>query len=570
MQIALADSRATTADTSEEGLAGISVESELAKKLAAAQRRITSLTTHNRELLRALEGLDETKASQYRDRRRLLTLIENAPMCVHEIGLNGDVQSMNAKGLSMLNSPSESEVVGTPYLDSVDQSDKGRIEKLMLEAFAGHASEFEFATPGEEAPRTFASCFVPIFDELGNVERLMGCTREITDQLTLEASRQDLQKQLLHVQKLESLGLLAGGVAHDFNNMLAAIMGNLEIAKLLMGPEHGATGSLVAAQKAVDLGANLCSQLLAYAGKGRFGIQPLSVGAAATNVASMLKGSLPCDAHVTVHIEDEVIIDASAGQIDQVILNLLVNAADALQGETGRILLNVKRTTLEDVQFEANVGGDVRAGTYAELSVEDGGAGISAQTVAKIFDPFFSTKDSGRGLGLAAVGGIIRGHQGFLRVESVEGQGARFTVFLPVTDKPPASATKQESVEPRGRCILVVDDDDRVREASALLLEASGFETVEASSGLEALDLIREQPGTVAAVLLDVSMPGLSGPRTLEKLHEILPGLPVVLSSGWERSEIDTNLDDSTTFLAKPYSLEALMSALARVLPKGD
>lgn len=564
----MADSITTTTDLVAKDVRGMAAEHEPAKQLEAAQKRIASLITHNRELLRTLDGQGEARAMQYRDRRRLLALIENAPMCVHEIGLDGSLQSMNSKGLAMLNSPSEANVVGTLYLDSVSRTDKANVERLMHEAFAGHASEFEFVAADDETTRTFASCFVPIFDELGNVERLMGCTREITDQLALEASKQDLQKQVLHVQKLESLGLLAGGVAHDFNNMLTAVMGNLELAKLLTGSEHPAADSLVAAQSAVDLGANLCRQLLAYAGKGRFGIEPLSVGVAAKNVAAMLKGSLPSGALVVVQTEGEVIIDASAGQIDQVILNLIVNAADALQGKAGRILLKVTEAALEDAQFVAEIGGPVRGGTYAALSVEDEGTGIQAQTVARIFDPFFSTKDSGRGLGLAAVGGIIRGHQGFLRVETVEGKGTQISVYFPLSSKTPASVTTQESVTPAGKCILVVDDDERVREASAMLLVELGYETVEASSGHEALDHLREHPGTVTAVLLDVSMPQLSGPRTLEKLNEISPGLPVVLSSGWERSEIDTLLGERVTFLAKPYSLEALMSALASVLPQ--
>lgn len=543
----------------------------LARKLAEAEGRIRSLTRHNSELLLALSG-DGNRAEHYRNRRRLSALIENAPMCVHEIGLDGNVQSMNPKGLTMLDTTEESAVVGTPYLDSVGEVDYPRIEQLMKEAFAGHASEFEFIAADETSKRTFASCFVPIHDEMGNVERLMGCTREITEQLNLEAARQDLQEQVLHVQKLESLGLLAGGVAHDFNNMLAAVMGNIEIAKLLLGPSHSAHESLESAESAVDLGANLCKQLLAYAGKGRFGIEPIQLGPAATKVISMLRATLPSNASITTQL-NEVTVDASAGQIDQIVLNLIMNATEALGGEPGRIVLSIEKVNLKAGDFVASVGGDISPGTYARLSVEDEGSGISMEALPRIFDPFYSTKDSGRGLGLAAVGGIVRTHKGYLRVETAEGKGTRFSVYLPTTEKIAVASQAHAKLSAQGKCILVVDDDDRVRIASAQLLVAYGFEAIQASDGTEALARIQEDKDAdrkIAAVLLDVTMPGLSGPQVLERLREISPQMPVLLFSGWERCEVDISSLERTAFLAKPYSLQSLTSALAKLLEPED
>jgi two-component system cell cycle sensor histidine kinase/response regulator CckA len=538
------------------------IPEELSKTLAKAEERIRSLTSHNEELLHTLSKLDEDHANQYRDRRRLRALIENAPMCVHEIGLDGNVQSMNPKGLAMLDT---TEVVGTQYLDSVGEDDYPRIEQLMKEAFAGQSSEFEFVASDPSLKRTFTSCFVPIYDEVGNVERLMGCTREITNQLAVKAAHQNLQEQVLHVQKLESLGLLASGVAHDFNNMLAAIMGNVEIAKLQIGRDHEAIESLESAQSAVDLGANLCKQLLAYAGKGRFEIQPMQLGNAAHKVLSMLRATLPPNADIVTQLS-EVTVDASAGQIDQIILNLLMNATEALGGEPGRVILTIETVTLCAGDFVASVGGDLRAGTYAHLSVDDEGRGIPLEALPCIFDPFFSTKDSGRGLGLAAVGGIVRSHNGYLRVHTTEGKGTRFSIYLPTTDKPPVFSKIHETLRADGKCILVVDDDDRVRKSSAQLLVARGFETMEARDGFEALALLRSDAEKITAVLLDVTMPGLSGPQVLEKLREFSPAMPVVLCSGWERCEVDTSALKRTAFLSKPYSLEALTSALATVL----
>ena len=542
---------------------------QVAQKLEEAEARIRALTDHNKELLRTLSGLEEHQVSHYLDRRRLRTLVENAPICVHEIGPDGNVQSMNPKGLAMLACTDASKVLGTSYLSSVAEEDYARIEQLMNDAFAGRGSDFVFVASDKESRRTFSSCFVPIFDELGNVERLMGCTREITEQLAVEAARQDLQKQVLHVQKLESLGLLAGGVAHDFNNMLTAIMGSIELAKLMTGTDHAAHAPLDSAQDAVELGANLCKQLLAYAGKGRFEVQPMNLRHAAEQVISMLQGSLPTNVTLAVSVEDAT-VSASAGQIDQVVLNLLMNATDALESAPGTITIKVSAQTLEDEQFTADVGGDVRAGTYAQLSVEDDGKGIESDALSRIFEPFFSTRDSGRGLGLSAVAGIVRAHKGYLRVESNPGHGTRFSVYLPTTEGKPVEPHPDKHHKSEGLCILVVDDDARVRHASARLLAACGYETLEATNGYEALDHVTENHQRIAAVLLDVSMPGLSGPQVFEKLRVISPTMPVVFCSGWERSEVNTSALERAVFLSKPYSLESLERALARVLTQDN
>lgn len=405
-------------------------------RLEAAEATIRSLQAHNRALLHELEREGTQRVEQYLDRRRLNALVQNAPMCVHEIGLDGCVQSMNPSGLSMLNSALPSAVVGVPYLGFVGAEDKTRVAQLMKDAFTGHASEFEFTATSGERIRTFASSFVPIFDELGNVERLMGCTREITERLELEAARADLSKQVLHVQKLESLGLLASGVAHDFNNMLTAVMANVELAKLKLEADHTAVENLTSAQTAVTLGAELCKQLLAYAGQRRFEIAPYDLSQAAGQVAAMLRASLPSSVDLDVQTGSDVVVDACGGEIDQIILNLIVNASDALVNSTGKIHVEVSRVEIDSEAIEALVGGPILPGNYGLISVADEGHGIPAHIADKIFDPFFSTKSEGRGLGLAAVGGIVRDHNGYLLLETAEGEGTRFSVYLPLSNTP--------------------------------------------------------------------------------------------------------------------------------------
>ncbi len=413
--------------TAEESIA-------LQRRLAVAESRIAALSAHNRELLQALNQTD--RVEHYLTRRRLGALIQNSPMCVHEIGLDGLVQSMNPKGLSMMALREQSEAVGVRYLDYVGEHDRARIGALMEGAFDGASAHFQFTAGEDEATRTFSSCFVPIFDEEGQVERLMGCTSEITERLRLEAAKADLTKQVLHVQKLESLGLLASGVAHDFNNVLTAVGASVELAKVQVGAEHPALTALDSAATAVELGAGFCRQLLEYAGKGESVPERYDLSRAAKKVAKVLRSSLPQGVALDVAASEEVIAQACPGQVDQIILNLIVNAADAIAGAGGSI--EVATTTVEVESAAASPPGyTLSPGTYGVLTVSDDGPGIPDEIAESVFDPFFSTKSGGRGLGLAAISSIVRQHEGGLLLESQVGQGTRFAIYLPVL---PASA----------------------------------------------------------------------------------------------------------------------------------
>lgn len=522
------------------------------------------LVRENAELRRAAEahatemlGLDDS-------RRRLRTLIENAPMCIHEIGLDGAVQSMNPSGINMLQLAAESEVVDVKYLSLISDGDRPRVRDLMDAAFRGQRSSFSFIDASGDRVRTFESSFSPLIHD-GRVERLIGCTVEVTQRVENEQMRQHLAAQVLHGQKLDSLGLLAGGLAHDFNNLLAAVLANLSVATSSLSPGHEAAVALEAAEAAVKNGAELCKQLLAYAGKGKFESAILSLNSAAMNVEKLVGASLP--AHVsldTQRADPDVSVQVSPGQMEQILLNLILNASAALGEDEGKIDVEIGSEDLDGTEFSCVLGGVVKPGRYAVMSVRDDGPGIPEHIYSRLLEPFVTTEGAGKGLGLAAVAGIVRSYGGAIRVETEIGKGTHFRIYLPQSTEAPAARPASTSIAPKGLHVLVVDDQEVVREATSRLLSFLGFHVGSAASGEEALALFKDGM-SVDVALVDVSMPGMSGPETRDALRALNPQLPVVLMSGWEDHSTTTrvNADTKSAFLSKPFSTDALVDAIA-------
>lgn len=526
---------------------------------------VTALIQHNSELQRALESRpDATKL--YYSRRRLRTLIENAPICIHEVGLDGVLEGMNPCGTAMLEVAAESDVVGLDYLSFVGEPDRERVRGLMLAGFRGETCHFQFVGP--DGIRTFESSFAPIVDETGGVERLMGCTQEITKRIENEETRAKLAEQILHIQKIDSLGLLAGGVAHDFNNLLAAVLANLSVAMQDLDPDHAAMKSLRAAEGAVENGADLCRQLLAYAGKGKFEAVVVGVNDAASQITSLVKASLPESTELDLRFGAEnICVEVSAGQVEQVLLNLVLNASAAFDGAPGVVTVATESVVLEGDDFSCLLGTAVAPGRYAALSVSDNGPGIPEEVVAQLLQPFFTTKGQGRGLGLSAVAGIVRSYNGAIRLETTLGRGTHFRVYLPQSTRQPAPKVTVARSAETGLRVLIVDDQQMVRDAAQRLLKSLSFETVAVASGAEAVTCV-EGGAIFDVVLLDVSMPGMNGVETLFALREMNPSLAAVIVSGWEDSVVLKELEGQQrcVFLPKPFARAALADAISRAL----
>jgi PAS domain S-box-containing protein len=396
---------------------------------------------------------------------------------------------------------------------------------------------------------------------------------DLTDRKQAEDERLRLERKLQETQKLESLGVLAGGIAHDFNNLLTGIIGNASLARQDLSPVSPALEYLVQVEKSALRAADLCRQMLAYSGKGRFLITKADLNAMVQETVPLLHLSISKKAILRFELGRNLppmLVDAA--QVHQVIMNLVMNASDAIGDQEGVILI---RTALipNDACFSASliVAPEQMEKHYVLLEVKDNGCGMSEETQSKIFDPFFTTKFTGRGLGLAAVLGIIRGHKGGLRVESQPGQGSSFCVMLPpaagVADQTPSSPILEQVKRGAGE-VLVVDDEAPVRVVAKRMLESFGFTVQTATNGREALSILSQQPDHFRLILLDLTMPQMDGEQTLREIHRLNCPIPVLLMSGYNEQETIKRFAGLglAGFLQKPFNLGEMREKIQSVL----
>ena len=422
--------------------------------------------------------------------------------------------------------------------------------------------------------RWFDEFGVGVFDQTsGELLFLEGFCHDVTERVRGEEERRRLEAQMQHTQKLESLGLLAGGIAHDFNNLLMGIMGNAALGLDDLcedSPLRQVLGDIV---DSAERASGLCNQLLAYSGKGKFIIKGIDLSRLVQDMVRLLEVSVTKKARLRVECAESLpAVEGDASQLQQVAMNLILNASDALEEQGGVITVrtSLKHCTTEMLS-QAYTAGDLVSGDYVCFEVCDDGPGMDEGTRERIFDPFFTTKFTGRGLGLAAVLGIIHGHGGAILVESAPGSGAVFRVLLPVSRR----AVEQQDAATanlkywRGQgTVLVIDDETQVLELARKMLKRAGFSVVTARDGLEGLRLFREHGHEVAFVLLDMVMPHMGGDEVLARLRSISPGVRVILTSGFSEADAIRCFDGRgrTAFIQKPYTQQALYKLIRRLL----
>ena len=437
--------------------------------------------------------------------------------------------------------------------------------------------------------RIIAWRFSAVQDELGFVKYVIGAGLDVTDQRRLE-------EQLRHAQKMETLGTLVGGIAHDFNNQLTAILGNVGLALLeihglveqrLSTPQlpAGVQAALATlptlvtpledAENAAQRCADMSRRLLAFS-RSRIGqTQLVNLNELVTEITRLLKRVLPATIQVEVQADpDLLLVKADSTQLHQVLMNLAVNARDAMP-QGGRLTLSTTNCMLTTADCTRNV--EARPGRFVVLSVTDTGSGIAPDVLARIFEPFFTTKDAdkGTGLGLAMVFGTVKAHRGWIVVDSEPGKGTTFAIFLPA--RTPDCRSKDGLTSTRAAnalapvssgCILVVDDEQLIRNYTSCLLERVGYQVLLAADGEEALRVYAQRADQIDAVILDLTMPRMSGHEALEELRAINPAVKVIFSSGYApRKETEELLAAGTSaFVAKPYQPQELLRVLRSVL----
>jgi PAS domain S-box-containing protein len=402
---------------------------------------------------------------------------------------------------------------------------------------------------------------------------------DITDLKRAEEQRLEMEHRLQQTQKLESLGMMAGGVAHDFNNLLTAILGQADLARQELSPLSPIRERVLKIIEASERASDLCLQMLAYTGKRHRVLKRVDLGALVEEMTHLLKTSISKKAILNLKSELETPpIQADASQIRQIVMNLIINASEAM-GERGGVITISTGARESDQAYlqETCLENDLPAGLYTYLEVSDTGCGMDEETRRRIFEPFFTTKFTGRGLGLAAVLGIVRTHKGALKLCSEPGRGTTFTVLFPalrsnVEEEGTETTTEAGSAAWRGRgTLLLVDDEVTLRDVGREMLEQLGFSVLTAADGREAVDLYRRRRGEITGVVLDMTMPQMDGEETFRELRRLDPGVPVVLSSGYAEQDVVSRFAGKglSGFIQKPYTLAELQTTLSRVMSAG-
>jgi PAS domain S-box-containing protein len=534
------------------------------------------LEIQNEELRRIMAELEESHD-------HFSTLFHRAPVGYLVLDQVGLIYEVNDTFCRMVGRDRD-HLVGTPFAECMASEDRSVFlsryraffrnpEGKHLEALFPTGWNSGFYAHLEGAMLSHSLGRPPVND----VPLLLLAVNDITERKEAEEKRLQMERQMQQTQKLESLGVLAGGIAHDFNNLLTVILGNASLALDELPPTSPARDNLEAIEQTSLRAAELCRQMLAYSGKGQFVVETIQLGELIEDMLSLLKASISKKAILNLHLKESLpALRGDPSQIRQIVMNLVINASEALGDHAGAItlstgLMECPRGYLSEIYL----GESLAEGVYVWLEVSDTGCGIDPETQRRIFEPFFTTKFTGRGLGLSAVLGIVRGHQGALKLYSEPGRGSTFKVLFPAIRQEQPGGVQSGEMKPaewQGTgTILLVDDEESVLAVGSRMLERIGFRVLAATNGREALEIYRSRRDEIALVLLDLTMPEMDGEETFRELRRMDPGIRVVMTSGYTATEITPRFAGKrlTGFLQKPYTLAALMDCLRGPLDGG-
>jgi two-component system, cell cycle sensor histidine kinase and response regulator CckA len=501
---------------------------------------------------------------------QLAAIVESSDDAIISKDLQGVIQTWNASAARVYGYPAE-EVIGRNMTFLLPPGRENEEEQILDKIRRGerveHYETVRLRKGGESIH--VALTISPIRDRDGALVGASHVARDITE-------RRAFEQQMRQAQRLESLGVLAGGIAHDFNNLLTGIIGNASLAAETLTGAHAARRYLDELTLSAERAADLTRQLLAYSGRGQFVVGPVSVSDVVAEISTLVKASTPKTVDVRLHLDRRIPpIEADRSQIQQLLMNLVINAAEAIgEGRPGRVTVKTGADWLEgDFLRAAFPGAQIEAGNYVFIEVEDDGCGMDEQTRARIFDPFFTTKFTGRGLGLAAATGIVKAHNGAIRVVTAAGKGTAFKVIFPVRreevveEREPAKAESKAAVT---GVVLVVDDEEIVRNVAKAALQIQGYRVILACDGREAVEVFREMSDSISLVILDLTMPVMGGEEALRRMRDIRPDVTVMLSSGYTQTDAMRRFSDEglAGFIQKPYTSARLRETVDAVVQK--
>ncbi|MDX8391126.1 MAG: response regulator [Mariprofundaceae bacterium] len=521
-------------------------ELELAAANASLEERVAERTRE----------LNQANAKLERRQHTLQTLLNNAPVAIWMADANRKVHFVNQTFLDVQGIDKNEILAAQDYYRLLPT----KIRKTWKDS---DAACFQRGLVHSREHLSGKGGSVHIFDVvrakvMGEADRLVGIAIDVTRQL-------ELQAQMEHAQRLESLGVLAGGIAHDFNNLLAIIMANAGLAQRSLEQTESVSDALNKIIHASQRAADLCKQMMTYAGKGECETHVINLSELVTSMNDLMRISISRNISIKHDFSEKPLaVKADQTQIQQVLMNLVINAAEAI-GENSPGQITIKTGTMQaDRDYLRGAVSDdgAAAGEYYFAEVADDGCGMNEETSDHLFDPFFTTKFSGRGLGMSAILGIIRNHHGAIKVDSEIAKGTTIRVLFPIArlaQQIPVIADEFVSGWRGNGTALIVDDEPDVRELASVLMEGMGFDVLEAENGLVAIEEFHQNKDKISVVLLDLTMPGMDGEACFRELRAMNPDLRVVLSSGYSKNEVATRFAGKgvTGFVQKPYSLDA-------------
>jgi PAS domain S-box-containing protein len=519
------------------------------------------MTTEAGEQFVICEDITERKWAE-EEIRKLTTAVEQSIDGIAIFDLNGRLTYAN-DAFAATHGYSSKEITGINITDLQSKEQINGQEDLInhLKTHGSWAGEVE----NTRKDGTIFSAYISVTllkENEGSSKAILVSLIDITEQKMLEA-------QLNQAQKMEALGTIAGGIAHNFNNLLMGIMGNTSLMLLNTDPAHPNYERLKTIEKQVQSGSRLTNQLLGYAREGKYEIESVSLNRLVIETSNTFSATKK---EIRVHIDlaDDLLgINADQGQIEQILLNLYVNAADAMP-IGGDLFLKTMNATHEDMRDKPY---KINPGSYVLLTVRDTGMGMDKKTMEKIFDPFFTTKgfSKGTGLGLASVYGIVKSHGGYINVDSRKGKGSTFSIYLPASSKEVKKESEPSSMLYAGKeTLLLVDDEDMILEVGARMLEALGYKILTAKGGKEAVKIYKSNKHKISLVILDMVMPDMGGGEVYDKIKKVNPDVKVLLSSGYDiefqAAEILSLRCDS--FIQKPFDIKTLSREIRKILDK--
>ncbi|MBI4534642.1 MAG: response regulator, partial [Ignavibacteriae bacterium] len=507
-------------------------------------------------------------------REYLNRIISQTPLAVQVFDANGFVMDVNEAWLRLFGAQSKDSLIGLNILKSRFVQNH-EIKPYVNAAFKGASVDIPPFTLDPSTARsvklsgterTIHAKLFPVFDRNEKLVNVVAMIEDVTE-------KRKLEEQLLQSQKMESIGLLAGGIAHDFNNILGGILGYSSYLKTVVNKDDKIFSHLETIERSALRAAELTSKLLAFARGGKYVVRPIDINAVIDETIRLLRGSMDKSIIIEATLAQNLpATEADAGQMQQVLMNLCVNARDAMPGGGKITIVSELLSRPEEILA---VRHELSHHSYIRISISDTGIGIDKAVMNRIFEPFFTTKEKGKGtgLGLATVYGIVKNHGGFLDVESEVGVGTAFILYLPAVEKEAVVLeTPSHDAEGGDETILIVDDEEVIRSLAREILESKGYSVLEAADGTQAIEVYSQHGNSIDLIILDMAMPMMSGSDTFARLHQMNKNLRVILSTGYAEDDRARKLmaQGVKAFVQKPYKVEEFATVVRRVLDGVD